>query len=35
LNTAKFGAAMIFCKKQGLKFTVLTEDQIWKMSGKK
>ena len=29
INTAKFTAAMLFCKKHGLKFTVLTENDIW------
>lgn len=34
LNTAKWGAAMAYCKKNGLTFRVLTEDQIYIKKGK-
>jgi len=34
LNTAKWGAAMMYCKKNGLTFRILTEDQIFVSKGK-
>jgi hypothetical protein len=33
LNTAKWGAAMMYCKKNGLNFRILTEDQIFVKKG--
>jgi hypothetical protein len=35
INTAKFTAAMIWAKKNGLKFTVITEDDLFRQKGKK
>jgi hypothetical protein len=34
INTAKFAAAMVFCKKNNIKFTVITEDQLFRQKGK-
>ena len=34
LNTAKWGAAMMYCKKNGLHFRILTENDIWINKGK-
>jgi hypothetical protein len=33
LNTAKWGAALLYCKKNGLNFRILTEDQIFVKKG--
>lgn len=33
VNTAKWAAAMTFCKKNGLSFRILTEDQIYISKG--
>lgn len=33
VNTAKWAAAMTFCKKNGLTFRILTEDQIYISKG--
>jgi hypothetical protein len=33
LNTAKWAAAMSYCKKNGLSFRILTEDQIFVKKG--
>jgi len=35
VNTAKWAAAMTFCKKNGLEFRIITEDQLFKQKGKK
>lgn len=35
VNTAKWAAAMTFCKKTGLEFRIITEDQLFKQKGKK
>lgn len=35
LNTAKWAAAMMYAKKNGLTFRVITEDDIWVTKGKK
>jgi hypothetical protein len=35
VNTAKFAAAIAFCKKNGIKFTVITEEQLFRQKGKK
>jgi hypothetical protein len=34
INTAKWAAAMMFCKKNGLTFRILTEDDIYWQSGR-
>jgi hypothetical protein len=34
VNHAKWAAAAAFCKKQGLHFRVVTENDIWRQSGK-
>jgi hypothetical protein len=34
LNTAKWGAAMMYCKKHGLNFRILTESDIFVSKGK-
>ena len=35
INTAKWAAALTFCKKNGLEFRIITEDQLFKQKGKK
>jgi len=35
LNTAKWAAAMEFCKKNGLEFRIINEDHLFQQSGKK
>lgn len=35
LNTAKWGAAMAYCRKNGLVFRIITEDQLFYQKGKK
>jgi hypothetical protein len=35
INTAKFAAAMIWAKKNGVRFSVITEDQLFVQSGNK
>lgn len=35
INTAKWSAAMTFCKKNGLVFRLITEDQLFYQKGKK
>jgi hypothetical protein len=34
VNTAKWAAAMLYCKKHGLQFRILTEDDIFVSKGK-
>ena len=35
INTATWAAALTFCKKNGLEFRIITEDQLFKQKGKK
>jgi hypothetical protein len=35
INTAKWGAAMTWCKKNGITFRLITEDQLFYQKGKK
>ena len=35
VNTAKFAAALIFCKKHGIEFRILNEDNLFRQKGKK
>lgn len=35
INQAKWTAAMVFCKKNGLTFRIITEDQLFYQKGKK
>lgn len=34
INTAKWAAAMAYCKKNGLTFRLITEDDLWPKTGK-
>lgn len=35
VNSAKWAACMTFCKKNGLEFRIINEDQLFKQKGKK
>lgn len=35
VNTAKWSAAMVWCKKNGVTFRLITEEELWPKSGNK